>query len=151
VNQQAAPPTFYWRGALWLSPGEAIQPANWGKVIFAFGPRHPRFYAEYLFERVRAAEFAAQPSRMRCAFAFRDEAVARAFDQAAAPLIYRVELAVGANSATHDMHWIDAIAVAHTFDEADDFARRYWGGEQSLQPKWEILSESGFTVIDRLA
>ena len=151
MNQQAVPPIYYWRGAQWLSSGEVIQPGNWGKVIFAFGPQHTRFYAEYLFERLRAAEFAGQPSRIRSAFAFRDEAVARAFNQAAAPLLYRVQLVPGAQTATHDMHWIDAITVAHTFDEADDFARRYWGGEQSLQPQWEILSESGFTVIDRLA
>src|SRR6266849_715121 len=66
--------TYYWRSALWLAPGEIIQPGNWGKVILAFGARHPRFYAEYLFERIRQAEFAARPSRMRAAFAFFDEA-----------------------------------------------------------------------------
>ena len=153
MNQQAPPQplTYYWRGALWLAPGEIIQPGNWGKVIFAFGARHPRFYAEYLFERIRQAEFAAQPSRMRAAFAFRDEAVARAFDNAGAPLLYRVQSGVDGHTATLDMHWIDSIVGAHTFDEAEDFARRYWAGEQSVQQKWEILSESGFMVIDQLA
>jgi hypothetical protein len=107
MNQQAAPAT-YWRGALWLSPGEVIQPGNRGKVIFAFGARHPRFYAEYLFERIRLAEFPDQPSRMRSAFAFRDEAVARAFSNDGAPLLYRVQLVDGAHTATHDMHWIDS-------------------------------------------
>lgn len=153
MNQQAAPqpPTYYWRGALWLAPGEVIQPGNWGKVIFAFGVRHNLFFREYVYERVRATEFAAQPSRMHSAFAFRDEAVARAFDQAAAPLLYRVQLPTGGHTATLDMQWLDVGSGAHTFDEAEDFARRYWAGEQTGQPRWEILSESGFTVIDRLA
>ncbi|MHB8589797.1 MAG: hypothetical protein ACYDA0_13250 [Candidatus Dormibacteraceae bacterium] len=108
MNQQAAPPTtYYWRGALWLSPGEVIQPGNWGKVIFAFGVRHNLFFREYVYERVRATEFAVQPSHMRSASAFRDEAVARAFDQAAAPLLYRVQLVAGAHTATLDMQWLD--------------------------------------------
>jgi hypothetical protein len=152
VNQQAAPPppTYYWRGALWLQPGELVQPANWGKVIFAFGPRHTLFFREYLFERVRAAEFAAQPSRMNAAFAFRDEAAARAFANDGAPLLYRVQLVDGAHTATLDMQFVDALPTAHTFDETEDLARRYWAGEQTPQPRWEVLSESGFTVIDRL-
>lgn len=151
MNQQAAPPTYYWRGALWLSTGEVVQPGNWGKVIFAFGVRHNLFFPEYVYERVRAAEFAAQPSRMHSAFAFRDEAVARAFDQAAAPLLYRVQQVAGVHTATLDMQWLDAGSGAHTFDEAEDFARRYWRGDSTNAPRWEILSEAGFTVIERLA
>jgi hypothetical protein len=48
MNQQAAAPTYYWRGALWLSPGEVIQPGNWGKVVLGFGVRHNLFFREYV-------------------------------------------------------------------------------------------------------
>jgi hypothetical protein len=54
VNQQAAAPIYYWRGALWLSPGELIQPGTWGRVEFGLGVRHNLFFREYVYERVRA-------------------------------------------------------------------------------------------------
>src|SRR5438132_3364821 len=104
MNQPAAQaPTYYWRGALWLLPEELVQPGNWGKVVFAYGIRHNLFYREYVYERIRAAEFAAMPSRMQSAFAFRDEAVARAFVNDRAPLLYRVRPPVGAHTAPLDM------------------------------------------------
>jgi len=87
---------------------------------------------------------------MQSAFAFRDEAVARAFVNDGAPLLYRVQPPADAHTATLDMQWLDIGSGAHTFDEAGDFARHYWAAQQTAQPRWEILSESGFTVIDRL-
>ena len=148
MNEAAASPTYFWRGALWLAPGEVVPPGNWGRVVLGYGMRHNLFYREYVYERIRAAEFAAMPSRMRSAFAFCDEAVAGAFNQPNAPLLYRVQLVPGANAAKVDMQWLDV--VPHTFDEADDCARHYWGGNETPQPQWEVLSEAGFTVVDRL-
>ncbi len=92
-------------------------------------------------------EFADRPSRLTCAFAFETEAVARSFNNALAPLLYRVEIDdKAAPTFRADMSWIDVLARGpNAFDEARELARRYWRGDPSGNA-WELLVESGLRV-----
>lgn len=140
-------PLFFYRSGAFYQPGEIVQAGNWGRVIQAHGNRHNLFFRELVYESIRTKEFADRPSRMSCVFAFEAEAVARNFNNPAAPLLYRVEVHdQGAPTFRADMSWIDVLSRGpNAFDEAQRVARRYWRGEAHAN-QWEILTMSGLKV-----
>ena len=138
-----------------LQPGDRIRPGNWGRIVQGIGPAHTLFFREYLWERVRRVEFSDKPSRMRAAFAFASHAAAQNYkaneqgknmDQ-----IYSVR-PVSAEDKQHraDMSWLDVVRQYHTFDGAEECARRYWRGDERDPNSIELLVEGDLEVLDRL-
>jgi len=138
---------LFYRSGVFYQPGEIVPAGNWGRVIQAHGNRHNNFFRELVFESIREDEFADRPSRMTCAFGFEAEAVARSFNNALAPLLYRVEIADrAATTFRADMSWFDVLTRGpKAFDEARDIARRYWRGDPKAN-QWEILATCGLRV-----
>lgn len=133
--------------------GDLIAAGNWGRIILGTGPNHPLFYREYLFERMRAAEFPKKPSRMRAAFAFESSASALGWNHGenVPEYAYAVEI-TEPKAPLHraDMSWLTVIREYRTFEGAEDCARRYWGGDER-EPNWaEIITAGPLRVLDRL-
>jgi hypothetical protein len=53
-----------------LTPGDVITPGNWGSILRLHGQAHSLWNRERVLEKVRAAEYAAKPSRFEAAYAF---------------------------------------------------------------------------------
>jgi hypothetical protein len=131
-------------------PGDRIKAGNWGRLILGTGPGHPRFYAEYLLERIRRDEFADAPSRMDGAFAFESLDFAASWDRGV-EYVYAVRL-IAPRERVHrgDMGWIDAMNEHRSFDGVEECARRYWRGDDREPKAREVVSPGGFEVIERL-
>jgi len=141
---------FFHVSNLLYTEGDMVQ-ANWGRVILGAGPAHNHFYREYLFERIRSAEFPDQPSRMSSAFGFVSHTVADWFSQlheGTPNIIFEVE-PVGPHGL-FDMGWIDVLGLYRTFKGVEDCARRYWKGETRQPPHVEILCPEGLRIIKRI-
>lgn len=110
-----------------------------------------RVASESIIERVRALEFPARPSRLRCCFSFPDEATARGL-LANSPG-YSVEVCEPvnpqANQFTADFSLLSSnsrFGLHEPFLATNErIARLYWSGGQSLIP--ELLIESDLRVI----
>jgi len=139
--------SLYYRSGVFYQPDEIILAGNWGRVIRAHGSRHSNFFREQLYESIRAADLGDRPSRMTCSFAFEAETIARSFNNAMAPLLYRVEIDdQAAPTFRADMSWIDVLTRgSNAFDEALEVARHYWRGDTHGN-QWEILAASGLRV-----
>jgi hypothetical protein len=148
--------TLYYHCSLaLLHPGDRVRPGNWGRIIQGIGPAHSHFFREYLWERVRRDEFPDKPSRMLSAFAFTNLAAAqnyRAQEQGKnMDHIYSVRPAnVEAKQQRADMSWLAVVHQYHTFDGAEECARRYWRGDDRDPNAIELLVEGELEIIDRL-
>jgi len=133
-------------------PGDRVVPGNWGRLIFGRGPDHPHFYREYLFERIRQAEFADRPSRMQAAFAHRSVDDATGYCQPG-EYVYAVEVTTPeAPSHLADMRWLTIIRGYRSFDGIEDVARHYWSGDEPEgDPNgWELVTYSELVVLRRI-
>lgn len=145
---------MYHVAAALYEPGDRILPGNWGRLVLGGGPNHTFFYREALLELIRRQEFAEQPSRLRCVFAFEDLQRAAAFRSG--HFVYRVEPAdPHANRHRVDMTWLDAVNETHSVAGALNCFRRYWRGEANMGPGivgpgWEFLVEGEFVVMQRI-
>jgi hypothetical protein len=130
-------------------PGDFIA-GTWGRLILGIGPAHKRFYAEYLLERIRKAEFPSAPSRMKAAFAFEDAPYAMSWDRGTQEYVYAVRLADDKPQHRGNMAWIDAMNEYRSFEGVEDCARHYWTGDDRDARTWEIVASGGLVVEDRL-
>lgn len=142
---------YYHRTQALYEPGDKILRGNWGRIILGTGPDHNRFYPEYVLERVRAAEFASKPARMKAAFAFESFECCASWSRGKQEYIYAVRLE-DPSCAFHrgDMTWIDIMPQYRSFDGVEHCARRYWSGEEREPGKWEIIAAGDLLIEDRL-
>jgi hypothetical protein len=142
---------FYHRTQALYHPGDTIAAGSWGRLILGTGPAHNRFYAEYLLESIRRAEFSSAPSRMAAAFAFEDADYAMNWNRGPQEYVYAVSL-LDSTAPQHrgNMNWIDAMNEYRSFEGVDECARHYWRADDRDPRAWEVISSSGFTVEDRL-
>lgn len=131
---------------------DVIGAGNWGRIILGWGPLHNRYLLEYVFERVRLAEFPQKVSRIACVFAFDDENVAKTWvrgNQAEPEHVYQVRpVDPQASIDRLDMSWTDCFSKYKTFDAVEECARRYWAGTVTAAPKYELLV-GGDVVVER--
>lgn len=136
------------------APGDTVGPGNWGRVLLGYGASHNRFFPEYVFERIRAAEFTDKPSRLHCCFAFEELALAEQYARLNSPLeiVYEVE-PTEPNASQHrgDMTWIETPTMhqCHTFDGVEELARRYWRGMEHAERKIELVIRSPLVILRR--
>jgi hypothetical protein len=147
---------FFYRSQLLFTAGDTIQPGSWGKAILGIGPRHNRYYPEYVLERIRAAEFQALPSRLSVCFVFEDfdacKNWSRTVVQGVSEHIYQVVVTdAEAVQFRGNLGWIDAMPDYRTFDGLDDCVRRYWRGEDRNANQWERLIASPIRVLTCLS
>lgn len=134
-------------------PGDRIRVGNWGRTILGFGPLHNCYYREYLFERIRQAEFSDKPSRLEAVFAFVDRQFAIAWRRTEVPEnVYAVRLS-DPRASIHlgDMSWFDQLPQCRTFEEAEYCARQYWKGEQRQPETLEIVAACDLIAEERIA
>jgi hypothetical protein len=139
-----------------FEPGDVIAPGNWGRLVLGFGLRDHgnnaiNFLFEYLFQRIRDAEFADKPSRLRSAFAYESFALAEEKARPMQQVVYLVE-AADPQSRIHraDVSWFDVLYEYRTFEGVEGVARQYWQGVERLPDHWEVVIEGGVIVKDRL-
>lgn len=150
------PKLYYHCSRSLYAPGDTILPGSWGRLILGIGPRHHRFYAEYLIERIRTTEFPEKPSRMASAFAFEDAGYAGTFAQQkrdqVVEYVYAVQPA-DSDTPLHrgDMSWIDELPNYRTFAGVEEVARRYWRGDERDPRAWEMVMPGPLRIIDRLS
>ncbi len=145
---------FYYKSTALYQPGDRILPGNWGRVILGKGPiqydaqGRNNFFREYVFERVRKAEFPDIPSRMSCAFVCETSTAIEKLDQPG--LVYVVEWETP-DVPVHrgDLTWMNVFWDHHTYDGIDYCARQYWEGKERTPDAWELCGESVLTVLSR--
>lgn len=108
---------------------------------------HPENAGEAFFELVRRYEFPARPSRYQSIFGARtaDEALqfAMRYRKGRTVSIWRVEAAEGFES---DMMLVNFVS----FPDAYSRARKYWQGENGVNPFREVLLRPPVTAIERV-
>ena len=122
--------------------------------MLGVGGSHGFFFREYLFEKIRAAEFAERPDRLSSSYAFENCEYARRFRANQSLEHVYVVRPVDPSCRAHraDMAWVDLVLQHRTFDGVEECARRYWRGElrdpsgQSV----EWLFEGELVVEDRI-
>lgn len=135
--------------------GELIAPGRWGEIITARGQSHPFFYREQLLELYRVTETKVPVSRLACAFAFEDRAVAAHWAREGGLFLHRVEPAATNDAGVRlDMLWITWMGEpASTFSMNMSRCRAYWAGQctrdvnPAATPAWEWLLVGGLRVI----
>ncbi|MGN6180429.1 MAG: hypothetical protein ACTHNW_14680, partial [Mucilaginibacter sp.] len=102
---------------------------------------------ETYFELIRRLSFPKLPSRFISLFGVDDIETARAFNQNfrnSSGFIYKVE-------ASHylrvDMNWLN---LGSTYVGINLLANKYWQGEASPKPFWEVLMQFPVLVIERM-
>ena len=131
-------------------PGERVPIGSWGHTILGIGPAHNFYFREYLFEKIRQAEFNDKPSRMDSVFAFVNQQFALNW-QRGQENTYAVHLSdPTGNIHRGDMSWLDQLYQCRTFEAAEYCARRYWKGEQRQPDALEIVAASDLIVEERI-
>ncbi|MGN7802936.1 hypothetical protein ACTJKE_09395 [Ensifer sp. 22521] len=144
-----------------LGEGSIILPGNWGRIVTAIGPEHPKWEMEQIFERVRVERFPNLPSRLGSAFCCLSEEALRFFVEKASKskfpaLLYEVELVdEDASRHTADYNLIDILFPEQTHETN---AVRYWEGQFRYtfkdHPGWvceEVITASPLRITRRLA
>lgn len=144
------PEVYFHKSPLLYEPGDRILPGHWGRLVLGTGPNHSRFYFEYIWERIREAEFQDLPSRLRSAFVFTTPEAAVGFDRGVPEFTYTVALAEGARTHQADMSWIEAVKHRRSLDGVDECARHYWRGDIVNPQELEIVVEGELIVQARL-
>jgi hypothetical protein len=117
---------FHFNSSL-LEPGSIIRPGNWGRIVRAFGGRHPEWERERILERIRQTEFAHLPSRWGCVFFFENASEAEHYSVThnanGILLLYEVEV-TNPQACQHVADWKGTGPY-----DSDEWARRYWHGD----------------------
>ena len=125
--------------------GFEVAPGRWGGAIQSMGIQHNKFLREAVWELVRRDAAPSAVSRLVCTFVFDDLAVVRGHSNGQS--IYVVTLIDEAAESTRaDMAFVDAVPVARTVDDIENLAARYWTGQATGQPKWEVLTMSALRI-----
>lgn len=153
-DRPAAPWLFHRANALY-EPGDQIPPGNWGRLVLGIGPAHPLYFREYLWERIRRAEFPTKPSRMRACFAFEAVEAADKFVQNRDWPTYTY--AVRLTDATLPLHrgdtsWLEPSLIQEfrTFEGVEGCARHYWNSDERSSGQFEIVVSGALEVVQRL-
>ena len=138
-------PAYFYVWQPGIPVGHVIAPGRWGGIIQSMGVQHQNFLRETVWELVRRARSPESVSRLECTFVYDDVDTARG--QSNGQSIYVVTAEdEDARWTRVDMAYIDAVKVARTVDELEELAVRYWTGQSTQQPKWEILTTSPLRV-----
>ncbi len=146
---------FYHKTSALYEPGDRILPGNWGRLTLGNGPTRcdpqgrNNFFREYVFERVREAEFPGLPSRMRSAFVCETPTATNWLGTEG--LIYVVQWETS-DVPLHrgDLTWFDVFWSHRTYEGIDYCARQFWTSRERTPDAWELFGESALTVLSRM-
>lgn len=131
-----------------------LSPHGWQQLTQQFGFLHGNVpgaenfvhyetQLELVLELVRRLEFQGMPSRLQSYFAWEALAEAEHFRQPGQS-IFRVR---SERAARLDQRWLalGVQGIASWFN-----ARRYWSGEATSQPAWELVMSAPATVLEQI-
>jgi hypothetical protein len=151
-RRMTSQPEYLVRKRASLQPGDVIPAGEWGRNVLGFGGRHFFFAREYVWERVRLADFPQLPSRIRSAFCYENRVDAdAAYADHSLYTVYLADPAAPRHRA--DRKWTDdsTADACKSFEDMERCARGYWEGRSfDQQPAWEVLTEGGLTVVARI-
>ena len=98
---------------------------------------------EILFENVRRANFSQRPSRFQSVFGFETAEAAAAFNTGG----WSTFLLEAKKSIRLDQTWL---RISEQSSIASYSAHKYWSGESSPNPQWELLLAPPVRIVDQL-
>lgn len=143
----------FWVTGMDASPGQVIEPGNWGRILLGIGPAHSLYKREMLFENARATNFPDLPSRLASSFLWGRLEEAKWYVKA-----------VHNNDHVYEVEWDDSLPThrgfhlcipphpnftpeqtVHLYWEANH--RVHWDQDPNISPI-EIVTESPMRVKD---
>lgn len=132
-----------------------VPPGRWGQMVTSTGQGHPFFFREQLLGLFRQSYTAIPASRLACAFAFEDRAIAAEWAKQGGQVLHQVAAAdPQLPSVRLDMLWIIWMGEpGSTFETNLTRCRAYWNGQSTADvssvanPAWEWLFAGGLRMI----
>jgi hypothetical protein len=146
--------SFFYTSFLPVSPGDIVQPGNWGRNINAYTDpdkeKLKKLVIEQTFELVRVLHFPVKPSRFKSIFLFESFGLAREFTKTykrPKDLIYEVRITDGSKPIHKGSMKAYDIPKRHLpfLPTLERIAFIYWEGRELKFP--EIVVESSVEVI----